>query len=343
MICHVQPIPRLGVTFANAVSKLIAQGQTSLLPRFSEKRRPSFELWALKELFGHVTPNRISYMYLYITSVASVNVNTHTLISIWHTISIHVVCRMLCIHMYIDTCITRMNTHTTGWRRPIGCLESQSFSAKEPLIIGLFCRKWPIKIRHPMDVCLSVHVTLLYSYDTSFVMYCMSCIYLYICIYIDRWTTRMNTHTESNPLVFARYITPMNVSFHTYAWAIPHVWIIFTHLNVHTYDFYINPPTTPSLSLSLSLFFSLSLSLSLSLTHISISEHMRISHIFIDWFWISRRKSGGHWERDWGGIGVGRNAGSTRNSHVSGFLRGKYLAEMILGIVWLWLVGSIKV
>ena len=43
----VQPIP-LGVTFSNAVSKLKAR--TSLLPRFSEKRRSSFELWALKEL-----------------------------------------------------------------------------------------------------------------------------------------------------------------------------------------------------------------------------------------------------------------------------------------------------
>jgi len=32
---------------------------------------------------------------------------------------------------------------------PLGC---RSFLAKEPLIIGLFCGKWPIKIRHPMDL-----------------------------------------------------------------------------------------------------------------------------------------------------------------------------------------------
>jgi len=46
LVC-VQPIP-LGVTFSNAVSKLKAP--TSLLPRFSGKRRSSFELLALKEL-----------------------------------------------------------------------------------------------------------------------------------------------------------------------------------------------------------------------------------------------------------------------------------------------------
>ena len=28
----------------------------------------------------------------------------------------------------------------------------RSLSAKEPLIIGLFCGKWPVQIRHPMDL-----------------------------------------------------------------------------------------------------------------------------------------------------------------------------------------------
>ena len=42
---------------------------------------------------------------------------------------------------------------TTGWRRSIGCLIScRLFFAKEPLIIGLFCGRWPIKIRHPMGL-----------------------------------------------------------------------------------------------------------------------------------------------------------------------------------------------
>jgi len=40
------------------------------------------------------------------------------------------------------------------------CLKSNSrksalqlFSAKEPLILGLFCGKWPTKIRYPMHIC----------------------------------------------------------------------------------------------------------------------------------------------------------------------------------------------
>jgi len=34
----------------------------------------------------------------------------------------------------------------------------RSLSAQEPLIIGLFRRKWPIKIRHPMDLRHPVHL-----------------------------------------------------------------------------------------------------------------------------------------------------------------------------------------
>ena len=41
---------------------------------------------------------------------------------------------------------------STGWRRPIGCLKLQVICAKEPIIIGLFCGKWPIQIRHPMGL-----------------------------------------------------------------------------------------------------------------------------------------------------------------------------------------------
>jgi len=47
-------------------------------------------------------------------------------------------------------------THT-GWRRPIGCFKLQAFLAKEPLIIGLFCRKWPMKIRRPVTLRHPVH------------------------------------------------------------------------------------------------------------------------------------------------------------------------------------------
>jgi len=35
---------------------------------------------------------------------------------------------------------------------PEDALSCTSFSAKEPLIMGLFCGKWPIKIAHPMGL-----------------------------------------------------------------------------------------------------------------------------------------------------------------------------------------------
>jgi len=41
---------------------------------------------------------------------------------------------------------------SAGWRKPIGCLSCRSISAKKPLIIGLFCGKWPVNIRHPMTL-----------------------------------------------------------------------------------------------------------------------------------------------------------------------------------------------
>jgi len=51
----------------------------------------------------------------------------------------------------------------TGWRRLIGCLKLQVIFTKEPLIIGLFCGTWLLKIRRPMGlrhpvVCGSVTV-----------------------------------------------------------------------------------------------------------------------------------------------------------------------------------------
>jgi len=52
----------------------------------------------------------------------------------------------------------------TGWRRPIGCLKLQVIFTKVPLIIGLFCRKWPIKIWYLMDLRRPVSI-------------CMFCIY----------------------------------------------------------------------------------------------------------------------------------------------------------------------
>ena len=39
-----------------------------------------------------------------------------------------------------------------GGEDPQDALSCRSFFAKEPLIIGLFCGKWPVMIRHPMTI-----------------------------------------------------------------------------------------------------------------------------------------------------------------------------------------------
>jgi len=62
-----------------------------------------------------------------------------------------------------------MSQNVTGWRRLIGWLKLQvifrnrdtHYFGKEPLTIGLFCGKWPVKIRHPMGLCHPVPA----SYD----------------------------------------------------------------------------------------------------------------------------------------------------------------------------------
>jgi len=57
------------------------------------------------------------------------------------------------------TCAQKRNILTcqyqrycTGWWRPIGCLKSQIILRKRTFIIGLFCGKWPVNIRHPMTL-----------------------------------------------------------------------------------------------------------------------------------------------------------------------------------------------
>jgi len=88
---------------------------------------------------------------------------------------------------------------TTGWRRSIGCLIScRLFFAKEPLIIGLFCGRWPIKIRHPMGLRHPVapfslsfffsrslsHALIIGFENLRFGIYICRCIYIHIYMFI---------------------------------------------------------------------------------------------------------------------------------------------------------------
>jgi len=48
---------------------------------------------------------------------------------------------------------SKKETAREGASGTLDALNCRSFFAKEPIIIRLFCAKWPIKIRHPMGLC----------------------------------------------------------------------------------------------------------------------------------------------------------------------------------------------
>ena len=60
-------------------------------------------------------------------------------------------CRLICCHFISCAYTTTWNEMITEWRRLIGSPELQMIFYNEPLNIGLFCGKWPIKIRDPMS------------------------------------------------------------------------------------------------------------------------------------------------------------------------------------------------
>jgi len=99
----------------------------------------------------------------------------------------------------------QMNTWQSG-EEPYDALSYRSFFAKEPLIIGLFCRKWPVKIRPPvgfrhpvwhahervmqhtwvLDVThIEMRIAWVYMCIISMCVYMYKFIYIYVYIYID--------------------------------------------------------------------------------------------------------------------------------------------------------------
>jgi len=62
-------------------------------------------------------------------------------------------------------------------------LSSRSFPAKKPRILGLFCGKWPLKIRHSRRLRHPVERTPIYVYfvhvcKVVYVHVCMTCVYV---------------------------------------------------------------------------------------------------------------------------------------------------------------------
>jgi len=56
------------------------------------------------------------------------------------------------IRKYTKSIYSIYETYVQGGEDPYAALSCRSFSAKEPIIVGLFCGKRPIKVRHPMTL-----------------------------------------------------------------------------------------------------------------------------------------------------------------------------------------------
>ena len=80
----------------------------------------------------------------------------------------------ICVYLLIrSTEFTLCITNTCNLKRHARC---RSFSTKEPLNIGLFCGKWPIKIRdpmslrHPVSVDTPYRIHVVYDVHTEFTL-----------------------------------------------------------------------------------------------------------------------------------------------------------------------------
>jgi len=85
------------------------------------------------------------------------------------------ICSHLLLHLYqhhryifttyICNTADKFSQHAgvQGGEDPQDALSCRSLSLKEPLIIGLYCGKWPIKIRHPMGLCNPVSTWIRFS------------------------------------------------------------------------------------------------------------------------------------------------------------------------------------
>jgi len=107
------------------------------------------------------------------------------------------------------------------------------FSQKETLIIGLFCGRWPIKIRHPMVLRHPVWVPCLsHGYEPSAWERGYMCTYMHvyicICMYTYKYTckcVRIYTHTHTHTH------THTNANMHIYIY----IYIHHTHIYAYLY------------------------------------------------------------------------------------------------------------
>jgi len=110
-----------------------------------------------------------TYIYTYIYSHMYIHTPTHTRTPHTHPHT-HTYLQLGLYHL----ACRRPADDVQGCEDPQDALSCRSFSAKEPLIIGLFCGKWPIcavshmfllyhlSCRSPADVCVKYHIYISY-------------------------------------------------------------------------------------------------------------------------------------------------------------------------------------
>ena len=141
----------------------------------------------------------------------------------------------------------RVSRMCVWWHKALNC---RSLFAKEPLIIGLFCGKWPLKMRHP------THLRHPVAHDLRRSVYSMKAhewvVYIHMNIYINTQNIYINTYTVQNFADFRRcvyYLTInayacthsskcqiINVSNHQCVKSLVLAYVkIYTHTYMHTH------------------------------------------------------------------------------------------------------------
>jgi len=112
--------------------------------------------------------------------------------------------------------------HPVGLDHPVLNVNCGSFSAKEPLSIELFWEKWPVKIRHAMDLCLVPSPPCMESVWLEITICAMKGLVPLCCTsYAYSWHAYINTWTNT------RYIyTYIQTYIHT---------LIYMYIYVHAY------------------------------------------------------------------------------------------------------------
>ena len=101
------------------------------------------------------------------------------------------------MYVCIRICVCLHIINIQGGENPKDASSCRSFFVQEPLIIGLFCGKWLIKIRHPMSVFATLYAYIYsFTYTHTPIWYVRNMpIYTWMtCIYI--WHARIFMHAS---------------------------------------------------------------------------------------------------------------------------------------------------